>query len=215
MHKKYRAALFDLDGVLVDTAKYHFLAWNQIAKSLGIVFTEKDNEALKGVSRMESLDILLSIGGLNLNDEDKKELADRKNQIYVEYILKLTQKDILPGVLDLLENLEAKGVKTAIGSASKNTPMIIEKLEIKKYFQAISDGNNVSKAKPDPEVFIKAANMLGVDAEECVVFEDTKAGIQAAKSAGMYAVGVGKEEDLPGANRWVTSLSELDHEILF
>ncbi len=215
MHKKYRAALFDLDGVLVDTAKYHFLAWHQIAESLGIVFTEKDNEALKGVSRMESLDILLSIGGLNLNDEHKKELADRKNQIYVEYISKLTQKDILPGVLGLLENLKTKEIKTAIGSASKNTPMIIEKLEIKKYFQAISDGNNVSKAKPDPEVFIKAANMLGVETEECVVFEDAKAGIQAAKSAGMYAVGVGMEEDLPGANRWVTSLSELDHEILF
>ncbi len=215
MHKKYKAALFDLDGVLVDTAKYHFLAWNQIAKSLGITFTEEDNERLKGVSRMESLDILLSLGSVILTNEEKVELADKKNKIYVEYILKLDEKDILPGVLLLLEELKEKGIRTAIGSASKNTPVIIERLGIKKYFQAISDGNIISKAKPDPEVFIKAAEMINIEQKECVVFEDAKAGIQAAKRAGMYAVGVGRKEDLPGADRWVSTLLELDSNQLF
>ncbi|WP_069999577.1 beta-phosphoglucomutase [Cellulosilyticum sp. I15G10I2] len=215
MHKKYKAAIFDLDGVLVDTAKYHFLAWNQIAGELGIAFTEKDNERLKGVSRMASLNILLNIGGRDFTDDEKRELADRKNKIYVAYILKLTQADILPGVIDLLENLRGKGIQTAIGSASKNTPIIIERLGIQKYFQAISDGNIITKAKPDPEVFIKAADMLGVAAKDCVVFEDAKAGVQAAKNADMYTVGVGKKKDLPGADIWVASLCEIDHNLIF
>ena len=215
MGKKYKAAIFDLDGVLVDTAKYHFLAWGQIADSLGIKFTQRDNERLKGVSRMASLDILLELGDLKLSDKEKRELAERKNRIYVEYILQLTQEDILPGAAQLLEKLNTQNIKAAIGSASKNTPLIIERLGIKKYFQAISDGNNVSKAKPNPEVFIKAADMLGIRYEECVVFEDAKAGIEAAKAVGMYAVGIGTSEDLPGADKWMASLLELDSTTLF
>jgi len=215
MGGKYEAAIFDLDGVLVDTAKYHYLAWLEIAKSLNFEFTQKDNERLKGVSRMESLNILLHLGNLDLSDAEKEKIAFVKNQRYVEYISKIDEKDLLPGTIALLEELASKGIKTAIGSASKNTPLIIERLGIKKYFGAISDGNIISKAKPDPEVFIKAASMLNVLPEKCVVFEDAIAGIQAAKKAGMYAIGVGRKEDLPAADQWITSLAEARGSALF
>ncbi|MDF2612461.1 MAG: pgmB [Clostridia bacterium] len=215
MSGKYKAAIFDLDGVLVDTAKYHFLAWKELAESLNFEFTQKDNELLKGVSRMESLNILLHLGGLAFSDEEKEKIAREKNERYVEYISKIDESDLLPGTVALLEELQYREIKTAIGSASKNTPLIIERLGIKKYFGAISDGNIIKRAKPDPEVFIKAASMLSVLPGDCVVFEDARAGIQAAKNAGMYAVGVGKKEDLPGADEWIASLGELNTDKLF
>lgn len=215
MHKYFEAAIFDLDGVLVDTAKYHFLAWKQIADSLGFEFTLRDNERLKGVSRMDSLNILLSIGKLDFTDKEKEELADKKNKLYVDYIIQIGQEELLPGTLKLLKALRGDGIKTAIGSASKNTPLIIEGLGIKDYFDAISDGNIISKAKPDPEVFIKAAEMLKVSPENCVVFEDAEAGVKAAKNAGMYAVGVGREKDLPEADNWIKNLEEVDYKKLF
>lgn len=215
MHKYFEAAIFDLDGVLVDTAKYHFLAWKQIADSLGFEFTLQDNERLKGVSRMDSLNILLSIGKLDFTDKEKEELADKKNKLYVDYIIQIGQEELLPGTLKLLKALRGDGIKTAIGSASKNTPLIIEGLGIKDYFDAISDGNIISKAKPDPEVFIKAAEMLKVSPENCVVFEDAEAGVKAAKNAGMYAVGVGREKDLPEADNWIKNLEEVDYKKLF
>jgi beta-phosphoglucomutase len=215
MHKYFEAAIFDLDGVLVDTAKYHFLAWKQIADSLGFEFTLQDNERLKGVSRMDSLNILLSIGKLDFTDKEKERLADKKNKLYVDYIIQIGEEELLPGTLKLLKALRGGGIKTAIGSASKNTPLIIEGLGIKDYFDAISDGNIISKAKPDPEVFIKAAEMLKVSPENCVVFEDAEAGVKAAKNAGMYAIGVGREKDLPGADNWIKNLEEVDYKKLF
>jgi beta-phosphoglucomutase len=209
-----KACIFDLDGVIVDTAKYHFLAWTRLAGKLGITFTEKDNERLKGVSRMDSLDIILEIGNVSLPDSLKLEYARVKNDWYVEYISKMTPEEILPGCLDFVRSLRAAGIKTAIGSASKNTPMILERVGIEKYFDAVSDGNVVNKAKPNPEVFLKAAEMLGVPASECFVFEDAQAGVQAALNAGMLCVGIGSAEVLDQAHFVVPGLEEMSIERL-
>ena len=189
-----QCCIFDLDGVIVDTAKYHFLAWKEIAGELEITFTEKDNERLKGVSRMASLDILLSLGSLDLSEERKSEIAERKNKIYLEYIMKLKPEDLLPGVERFIISLKEKGVSIALGSASKNAVTILRQLEIESLFDAIADGNNVNKAKPDPEVFLKAASMLNKNSNDCIVFEDAIAGIEAAKAGGFKCIGVGNPE---------------------
>ncbi len=196
--KQYQGAIFDLDGVLVDTAKYHYLAWKQLADELGFDFTRQQNEALKGVSRMRSLELLLGFGGMmgRFSEEEMHDMAEKKNRIYVEYVKKLRQEELLPGVKELLERMKDSGIKIALGSASKNAEMILEGLGITKYFDAIVDGTMVTKAKPDPEVFLLGAKLLGVSAEECVVFEDSTAGIQAAKRAGMGTVGIGKRKNL-------------------
>jgi beta-phosphoglucomutase len=211
---KTKACIFDLDGVIVDTAKYHFLAWTRLAEQIGIHFTEKDNERLKGVSRMDSLDIILEIGNVTLPESTKLEYAKVKNDWYVEYISKMTPEEILPGCLDFVRLLRAAGIKTAIGSASKNTPMILERVGIGEYFDAVSDGNVVSKAKPNPEVFLKAAEMLGVTPSECFVFEDAQAGVQAALNAGMMCVGIGSEEVLDQAHHVVPGLEGMNLEKL-
>ncbi|MFA9390790.1 MAG: beta-phosphoglucomutase [Prolixibacteraceae bacterium] len=197
---KLKACLFDLDGVIVDTAKYHYIAWKELAAQLGFEFTEENNERLKGVSRMTSLEILLEIGGVSLSNEQKAELADQKNQRYVSYIEKMTPDEILPGVLEFLTDLKKAGIKTAIGSASKNAPLILERLKLGPYFDAIIDGNKVSKAKPDPEVFLKGAEALGIDPSECIVFEDAAAGVEAALNGGMKCVGIGLAENLKNAH---------------
>lgn len=207
---KFKGAIFDLDGVIVDTAKYHYLAWKRLANELGFDFTEKDNERLKGVSRMRSLDILLEIGNLVLDDNMKQKLAEKKNSWYVEYLLEMDETEILPGSKELLINLRNKGIKTSLGSASKNAGLILDKLNIKGLFDAIVDGNLVSKAKPDPEVFLIGAEKICVSSCECVVFEDAKAGVEAAKAANMYAVGVGDKDNLPEADMWITNLGELN-----
>lgn len=194
------ACIFDLDGVVVDTAKYHYIAWKSLANELGFDFTEQDNERLKGVSRMTSLDILLEIGGVELDDKTKKKLADKKNKNYVEYILRMTPDEILPGVKDFFNELKSKGVKIALGSASKNAMTILNQLELSNYFDAIVDGTHVSKAKPDPEVFLKGAELLGVSPSECVVFEDAEAGIEAAINGNMKCVGIGSPDVLGKAN---------------
>lgn len=199
--KEVKGCIFDLDGVIVDTAKYHYKAWKRIADELGFEFTEQHNERLKGVSRMRSLDILLEVGNINVDEETKLKLAEKKNNWYVEYISKMDKSEILPGVEDCIKSLKQKNIKTAIGSASKNTMLILKNLDIAHYFDAIIDGNKVTKAKPDPEVFLLGAKELGLNPENCVVFEDAEAGIQAAKAAGMMAVGIGspsilKEADL-------------------
>ncbi len=170
--KQYQGAIFDLDGVLVDTAKYHYLAWKQLADELGFDFTRQQNEALKGVSRMRSLELLLGFGGMmgRFSEEEMHDMAEKKNRIYVEYVKKLRQEELLPGVKELLERMKDSGIKIAFGSASKNAEMILEGLGITKYFDAIVDGTMVTKAKPDPEVFLLGAKLLGVSAEECVVF---------------------------------------------
>jgi beta-phosphoglucomutase len=191
MSRTIEGCIFDLDGVIVDTAKYHYIAWKEIAEELNFEFTEQDNERLKGVSRMRSLDILLEIGNLVLDDETKRQLADKKNRIYVSYIEKMAHDEILPGVVAFLDQLKNAGIPAALGSASKNTPLIVERIGLSGYFREIIDGNRTSRTKPDPEVFLLAAKGLGVSPEHCVVFEDAAAGIEAAIAAGMFSVGVG------------------------
>jgi len=186
---RVQACIFDLDGVIVDTAKYHFLAWKRLADQLGIIFKEEDNERLKGVSRMDSLDIILEIGNREISDRQKMEYATLKNNWYVDYISRMTPDEILPGSVEFINELRGAGIRVAIGSASKNTPMILERVGIKALFDAVADGNVVSKAKPDPEVFLKAASMVGIAPENCVVFEDAIAGVQAALNAGMMYKG--------------------------
>ncbi|MBN2805967.1 MAG: beta-phosphoglucomutase [Prolixibacteraceae bacterium] len=197
-----QAAIFDLDGVIVDTAKYHYIAWKELANSLGFDFSETDNERLKGVSRLTSLDILLEIGNISLPEDQKLELASQKNDRYVSYIEKMTPDEILPGVLEFLSELRAAGIKTAIGSASKNAPLILERLHLTPLFDALIDGNLVSKAKPDPEVFLKGAEALNIAPVNCVVFEDAAAGVEAAHNGGMPCIGIGQPQNLSNA-RWV------------
>jgi beta-phosphoglucomutase len=204
-----KGAIFDLDGVLVDTAKFHYLAWRRLAKELGFNFTEADNERLKGVSRVRSLEILLEVGRVTMSDAHKEEAASRKNAWYVEYLYTLDETALLPGTKDYLSLLRKNGIRIALGSASKNSPLILERLKIASFFDAVIDGNAVSKAKPDPEVFLKGAAALGLAPARCVVFEDALAGIEAAKTGGMKAIAVGRPELLPGADRYINSLAEM------
>jgi len=204
------ACIFDLDGVIVDTARYHFLAWKRLTDQLGILFTEEDNERLKGVSRMASLEIILEIGNRRLDENRKQEYAKLKNNWYIEYIKKMTPDEILPGCLPFIKELRNANFRIAIGSASKNTPMILERVGIQGLFDAVADGNTISKAKPDPEVFLKAAEMIGVKPGNCVVFEDAVAGVQAALNAGMLCIGIGSPKILTEAHFVVSGLSEMN-----
>jgi len=196
----YKGLLFDLDGVIVDTAKYHFLAWKQLADDLGINFTIEDNERLKGVSRMASFEIILEIGNRTMSLEEKEANCAKKNAIYVDYIKKLRKDEILPGVEAFLQDARSKGYRTALGSASKNSRLILDRLQITGLFDEIIDGTKVSKAKPDPEVFVKGAEALGLECGDCIVFEDAVAGVQAAHNGKMKAVGVGSPEILKEAD---------------
>ena len=189
--QKLQGFLFDLDGVLVDTARYHYQAWSRLAAELGFTFTVHDNERLKGVSRTASLEILLSIGGIQATAAQKDGYAKKKNDWYVEMISAMKPDEILPGVDAFLEASRKAGILTAVGSASKNTPLILERTGLKRFFDAVIDGNSTSRAKPDPEVFLLGAKALHLKDRACVVFEDAEAGIQAAKAAGMGAVGIG------------------------
>jgi beta-phosphoglucomutase len=209
MIQKMRAAIFDLDGVIVDTAKYHYLAWKRLAKELGFDFTETDNERLKGVSRIRSLEILLEIGNVSLDEETKLESATRKNEWYMNYIRHMDASEILPGAMEYLKMLRSKGVRIALGSASKNAPLILEQLGIFPLFDTVIDGNKVSKAKPDPEVFLRAAQELNVSTSDCVVFEDAEAGIEAAHRAGMKVIGIGKPSLLKKADIVIAGLHQL------
>lgn len=197
---RVKACIFDLDGVVVDTAKYHFIAWKQLANELGFSFTEEHNELLKGVSRMRSLDILLSIGGFEKTEAEKQVLANEKNERYVAFIQQMTPDEILPGLEQFLQGLKEKGIKIALGSASKNAPMILEQIGLASLFDAIVDGNHVSKAKPDPEVFLKGAEKLCINPSECIVFEDAIAGIEAARAGKMRCVGIGDAQTLGNAD---------------
>ncbi len=208
--KRYASALLDLDGVIVDTAKYHYLAWRRLAKELGFDFTERDNERLKGVSRVRSLEILLEIGGLQFDEETRTALAAKKNGWYVDYISNMDASELLPGAIDCLYRMREMRVKTAVCTASKNAPLILNRLGIRAMFDAVVDGNKVSRAKPDPEVFLRGATEVGVAPEDSVVFEDAEAGIEAAKRGGMYAVGVGRAEVLTEADWVVDRLGAID-----
>jgi len=185
------AFLLDLDGVICDTAKYHFLAWKALADRLGIPFTETDNERLKGVSRMGSLEILLSLGDGRYTEAEKEAFAAEKNAAYVSCIQKMTRDELLPGVLDFLAGARALGLRVGLGSVSKNAPLILDRLQITERFDSIVDGTRVGRAKPDPEVFLAGARDLGVRPAGCVVFEDAFEGVRAARAAGMHAVGIG------------------------
>lgn len=187
---KIEAVIFDLDGVIVSTDECHYRAWKKTADEEGIYFDRKINDRLRGVSRMDSLEIVLERAERLYTDEEKVELAERKNNYYKEYIKKLTKDDILNGVNENLAELKENGIKVAIGSSSKNTPDILKYIGLDNYFDAVSDGNNITKSKPDPEVFLKAADMLGVPYEKCLVVEDADSGIEAGKRAGMYTLAV-------------------------
>ncbi len=187
-----KAFIFDLDGVIVDTAKYHFLAWQKIASELGIEFTPEHNEQLKGVSRVRSLDIILELGKIETTQEEKNRWLVQKNEDYLSYLVNMNFSEILPGVIPILQFLKENQQGIALGSASKNARPILEKTGIISYFDAIVDGNDVTNAKPDPEVFIQAARLLNISNENSIVFEDSVAGIQAANIAKMTSVGIGE-----------------------
>ena len=194
MRKK--AFIFDLDGVIVDTAKYHYLAWQKIAQELNIDFTLEHNELLKGVSRVRSLDIILELGNVQASQEDKNKWLVQKNDEYLSYLVDMDQSEILPGVIPILEFLKQNNQPIALGSASKNARPILEKTGIIHFFDAIVDGNDVSNAKPDPEVFLIAAKHLNSNSADAIVFEDSVAGVQAANIAKMISIGIGEEKTL-------------------
>jgi beta-phosphoglucomutase len=208
-----RAAIFDLDGVVVDTAKYHFLGWKRLADEMGVPFSSEDNERLKGVSRAESLEIILRLGNLERTEAEKVALAAKKNDWYLEYIDAITPDELLPDVLGLLEALHSAGVALALASASKNAPHILAKLGIAELFDVVVDGNSVATAKPDPEIFLTAAQRLGVAPQRCAVFEDALAGVEAGRRAGMFVVGVGRREVLVDADIVVNGFTELDRSL--
>jgi len=210
--KPYEMAIFDLDGVIVDTAKYHYLAWKELAGRLGFGFTPEQNERLKGVSRMRSLEILLETGGLSgrFSEKQMDAFAAEKNGRYIGYIQKIDQSEMLPGSRELLIRMRGRGIKTGLGSASKNTPLILERLGITRLFDVIIDGNRTTKAKPDPEVFLLAAEELHIPPGGCIVFEDAQAGIDAALAAGMTPIGVGRADVLTGAELYIGDLSQFE-----
>ena len=185
-----KAVIFDLDGVIVSTDDCHYEAWKKMADEEGIYFDKTINNRLRGVSRMESLEIVLERAVKEYSDEEKLQLAERKNGYYKEFITKLTPNDILPGAKENLEELRKNGIKIAIGSSSKNTPVILKQIGLDNYFDAVSDGNNITNSKPDPEVFLKAADMLSIPYSECMIVEDADAGIEAGKRAGMKTLSV-------------------------
>ena len=207
-HKK--AFIFDLDGVIVDTAKYHFLAWEKIANELGFKFTLENNELLKGVSRVRSLDIILEIGEIKASQEDKNRWLIQKNEDYLSYLVDMDESEILPGVMPVLNYLKEQNQLIALGSASKNARPILEKTGTLAFFDAIVDGNDVSNAKPDPEVFLLAAKLLNTKPVDSIVFEDSVAGIEAANIGGMISVGIGEASTLHEAKYLFKDFTHLD-----
>ncbi|MBF9016925.1 MULTISPECIES: beta-phosphoglucomutase [unclassified Oceanispirochaeta] len=214
MDQKIRGVLFDLDGVLVDTAKYHYQAWSKLAESLGFSFSEEDNERLKGVSRAACLEILLTIGNVSLTEKEKEEAMAGKNANYVDMISHMSPRGILPGVLELLKELQEAGIKTALGSASRNAPIILEKTGLKDYLDAVVDGNRTTQAKPNPEVFLLGASDLNLKPEECVVFEDAAAGIEAGIAGGMLTVGIGHKDQLGAADALFPDLNGISWQMI-
>ncbi|WP_429959806.1 beta-phosphoglucomutase [Enterococcus sp. AZ196] len=208
--------IFDLDGVLADTAKYHYIAWKQLAAEIDITIDEAFNEQLKGISRQESLERILAYGDKSseFSASERFEMAERKNQHYVELLEELTPEDALPGVRDFLKAARKHNIPCGVASASKNAPFILDKLAISDYFVGIADPATLTKGKPDPEIFIKAAQLLAIDPKEAIGFEDAQAGIDGIKACGMYAIGIGEVEQLKGADRSVADLSELSIEEL-
>ncbi len=211
---EHKACIFDLDGVIVDTAIYHFKAWKRLANKLDFDFTEEENEKLKGISRVRSLELILEWGGVQKTEAERLELATLKNDWYVEMINQMQAGEILPGVKEFLLSIQKAGYKTALGSASKNAAIILKKVRLLDFFDVLVDGNQVSASKPDPEVFLKGAEVLGIEPVNCVVFEDAIAGVEAAKAGGMKVVGIGSADVLKGADLVIAGLHEMNLEKL-
>lgn len=212
MNKK--AFIFDLDGVIVDTAKFHFLAWKKLADSLNINFTHEINEQLKGVSRVRSLEIILSQGNVQASQNDKNNWLVQKNEDYLAFVHKMDKSEILPRVEEVLQFLKANNQYVVLGSASKNARPILEKVNILHYFDALVDGNDVTNAKPDPEVFLQGANQVRVAYKDAIVFEDSVAGIQAANVAGMTSVGIGEKEVLHESDFCFRDFTEMSNDFI-
>ena len=201
----YKACLFDLDGVLVDTAIYHFQAWKMLGENFNYQLTEEQNEQLKGVSRVESLNRILDWASFSATDEQKEDWLKEKNDNYLHLISNMNPSEILPGVVDFLGQIKEDGYKIGLGSASKNAEIILEKTGLMPWFDLIIDGNKVSKSKPDPEVFLKGAEGLGLLPHDCIVFEDAQAGVEAAKSGGMKVIGIGEASVLKEADKVISN----------
>lgn len=206
--------IFDLDGVIVDTAHFHFKAWKKTADELGFNLTEELNEKLKGVSRIASLQKILEWANVSISQEQFDKMTYKKNEDYLSYVRKMTKDDILPGVYDFINNLKNNGYPIGLGSASKNAMHILERVELLKMFDAIVDGNSVTKAKPHPEVFLNAAKLLGLKPKDCVVFEDSEAGIQAANIANMTSIGIGNPSILFEADFCFKDFTEINTDLL-
>lgn len=206
--------IFDLDGVIVDTAKYHYLAWKKLSESIGIFFDEFQNEQLKGVSRINSLEKILGWGNKELSQDKFMELLARKNNDYLDYISNMTQSEILPDVVRIISFLKDTDQSIALGSSSRNARIILKKLKLIKDFDAVVDGNNVSESKPNPEVFLLAAEELNVTPQDCVVFEDSVAGVKAANEAGMMSIGIGDEKVLKEADYVFTDFTKISNQFI-
>ena len=205
----FKAVLFDLDGVITDTAEYHYLAWKKLAEELGISIDRQFNEQLKGVSRDDSLRRILAYGGKTVTDTEFKQLTDRKNANYLEMIQAVRPADVYPGILSLLQDLRANGKKIALASASKNGPFLLKQMQLTAYFDAIADPAAVAHSKPAPDIFQAAAKGVGVQTAECIGIEDAAAGIAAIKSAGALPIGVGCAADLGDDIALVANTAEL------
>jgi beta-phosphoglucomutase len=206
--------LFDMDGVIVDTAKHHYVAWKSLADELSIPFTEVENESLKGLSRLDSLECILRLGNLEVSSNTKIELMEKKNHLYLQIIGSMGPDDILPGVKELMLELRNEGIGICLGSSSKNASSILKSIGIFDLFDGIVDGNNLTLSKPDPEVFIKGSKILGLTPSSCIVFEDAESGIEAALTGGFFALGIGKEGSLKRAHANVQDLAHMTFENL-
>lgn len=211
---KNKGVIFDLDGVIVDTAKFHFLAWQKLANDLGFDITEAQNEQLKGVSRVSSLEKILEWGNVKLSQDKFMEQMAVKNDNYLTYIGSMTKRDILPGVGIMIDYLSENSIPFALGSASKNARTILEKTDLIQRFNAVVDGNDVSKAKPNPEVFLIAAEKINISSENCIVFEDSVAGVQAANIANMTSIGIGQKSTLHEAHYVFKDFTEIDKDFI-
>ena len=209
-----KACIFDLDGVLVDTAKYHFVAWKRLANDLGVAFTEHDNEQLKGLSRDASLAYILNKGKISASTSEKEVWKEQKNNWYLELVKAMPEDEVLPNCKELLEDLKNNNIKIGLGSASKNAKLILDRVNITKYFDAIIDGTVTSKSKPDPEVFLLGAKALDTNTNECIVFEDALSGVKAAKTGGFFTVGIGEPEVLNEADVVFPNLNTMNYEEL-
>jgi len=207
---KVSAFLFDLDGVIVDTAKFHFIAWKRLAEELGVFFTEEENEQLKGVSRRGSIEKIMAWGNVTLSEDEIIRWMNIKNDWYLELVAHMNPEELLPGARECLEQTKSAGIKIALGSASKNAQMVLRQCQIEHFFDAVIDGNMVTHSKPHPEVFLKGAKAVGVSPSECLVIEDSRAGIEAALAGKMHTVAIGTPENLPGAEVYISGLHEFD-----